>query len=362
MIAELVNLTKDDSIRIQECGEIILPRMEDMISAFYDRVLALPAMLKMVEETCGNKGISADQLVAHINQAQFRQWELFFQGDASKEFTETADKIGKAHERCGLTSDLYVASSSIILETMIGLVIDAYADEPDSKLKSSIHALIRMFLLELAHSIKSYDNAAHARATQDAMLSVIEDFDREVGEKLASISSSSEELSASAGTAQTTAKNNANVCSETSEQIESLTGKVGEMQTIVSELNSFVAVIEDVSKKTRLLALNATIEAARAGTYGRGFSVVAAEIKDLADQANKATEQISSQSDSTSKLISEAIEAISTTDQRVKNLAEVSDNLVAGIEEQYAATNQINTNLQGIMINLGQMKQRVTKI
>ena len=69
--------------------------------------------------------------------------------------------------------------------------------------------------------------------------------------------------------------------------------KVTAFQEAMSQVNQMTARIAEIAKQTQLLSFNASIEAARAGDAGRGFQVVAAEIKSLADDSKKAADEIS---------------------------------------------------------------------
>ena len=85
---------------------------------------------------------------------------------------------------------------------------------------------------------------------------------------------------------------------------------VGQLSSGASRIGDVVKLIRAIAEQTNLLALNATIEAARAGEAGRGFAVVASEVKTLASQTAKATEEIATQIGAIQGSTAQAVEAI----------------------------------------------------
>jgi methyl-accepting chemotaxis protein len=104
------------------------------------------------------------------------------------------------------------------------------------------------------------------------------------------------------------------------------------------QIGDIVTVINQIAAQTNLLALNATIEAARAGDAGRGFSVVASEVKSLATQTGKSTEQIGAKVTEIQSTTREVVASLASVAEAIDQLSGVTDSVSAAIEQQRAAT------------------------
>ena len=155
--------------------------------------------------------------------------------------------------------------------------------------------------------------------------------------------------------------------------------KIRELAGQTQKIGSIVATIDEIAAQTNLLALNAAIEAARAGEAGRGFAVVADEVRALASRTSKSTQEISSM---VSMIQASAMDASQSIADSVENFTQVADE-AGGIEtslnqilgkvsdvnnqvtqistaasEQTTATSEISTNMQSIT----SASQQITRV
>lgn len=178
--------------------------------------------------------------------------------------------------------------------------------------------------------------------------------------------------------------------SKTQNSINALASKVADASTVINNLSddsrqigSVLEVIQGIAEQTNLLALNAAIEAARAGEQGRGFAVVADEVRNLARRTQDSTREIQAviekMQSSTDKAVSvmgdgqaqaevsveqaqRAGEALTAINLSVQRISDMNTQIATAAEEQAAVANEINQNFNQITHSAVRAEEEATKI
>jgi methyl-accepting chemotaxis protein len=127
-------------------------------------------------------------------------------------------------------------------------------------------------------------------------------------------------------------------------------------------IGSVVKVITSIAEQTNLLALNATIEAARAGEAGKGFAVVASEVKDLATETARATEDIARRVETIQGDTSQAIEAINKITEVISQINDYQAVIATTVEEQSATSAEMSRSAQEAAAGANQISDNITSV
>ena len=188
---------------------------------------------------------------------------------------------------------------------------------------------------------------------------------RESNEASANVSlvaGSAEELSASISEINMQLAQTTELVGTAVNNAKATNGQYAGLVQAAQKIGDVVMLIRNIAGQTNLLALNATIEAARAGTAGRSFAVVASEVKSLAVETAKATEEIARHIDAVQQSTNGAVDAVHGIEQSMHEISTRTASAAASILEQNAATSEISRNAANAAGGTSTVVMALTKV
>ncbi|MGP1275320.1 MAG: methyl-accepting chemotaxis protein [Caulobacterales bacterium] len=285
---------------------------------------------------------------------------------ASAEYAAFWEALGRGEFCAGEYSRLAKGGREVWLQASYNPVRDLRGEPvkivklaTDVSAAAKARAERRRAQAEIASELKSVATGTASSTSQarDAEAASIQ-----ASQNVQAIASGVEELSASFGEIGRRVSEALNVSRAAVENARNTRQTVTGLADSAQAIGKVVELINAIAEQTNLLALNATIEAARAGEAGKGFAVVASEVKSLASQTSKAIDDITVQITAVQTSTQGAVSAIDEISRVIEQVDEISASIAAAVEEQSAVTEDISRNMQTAAIGVSQVSDAVKDI
>jgi methyl-accepting chemotaxis protein len=184
----------------------------------------------------------------------------------------------------------------------------------------------------------------------------------QISRSVDTVSAGSEEMGASIREISENASEAARVASEAVTVTAATSATMNKLGDSSAEIGNVIKVITSIAEQTNLLALNATIEAARAGEAGKGYAVVASEVKDLAQETARATQDISGRVEAIQADTAGAVGAIEEISLIIGRISDFQTIIASAVEEQTGTTAEMSRSVSEAATGTNEIAHSITGV
>ncbi|MBW5469390.1 globin-coupled sensor protein [Brevibacillus formosus] len=359
----MINLTEEELSIVKALQPLIIQNIDAIVDYFYASIEKEPLLMKIV-----NQNSTIERLKLTLN----RHICEMFSGRIDSAYIEQRSRIAVIHMRIGLEPKWYLGAFQNIMVSLIDLLQKNIPNKDE--FVQALTAVTKILSIEQQIVLEEYENehekarradqdkkdelrilltnSAHelAAVSEENSASVVQltEQSREVlrfAENGTGFSTKAQDLSREGK--EKLEKQQEQMCLIQS-SVKQISEEMNAMEENAEKIQGIVEVVTAIAEQTNLLALNAAIEAARAGEQGRGFAVVADEVRKLAEQTKKSVFGVR--------------ELIEKTNQQTVVLSSVVVEIQALVQSSTAVANETNAFFEGIMSAVSDSKEQSSRI
>lgn len=263
--------------------------------------------------------------------------------DAIGEVASNAANLNQSSAQLAQASDQAGQATSQIATT-----IQQVARGTSQQTEAATHSAASVE--QLRRAIENVSRGAQAQAEAVSKMAALTG---SLSSSIQQVAGNANAVSVESNNAATAAREGSTTVADTIEGMETIREKVGfsakkvqEMGNRSDQIGAIVETIDDIASQTNLLALNAAIEAARAGEHGKGFAVVADEVRKLAERSSAATKEIGSLIRGIQETVAEAVTAMNESAAEVETGTERASKAGTALENILKAAEAVNEQAQ----------------
>ncbi len=265
-------------------------------------------------------------------------------------FTDRRDEIGSMASAVEVFKDNMIKNEEMVAAQEVERKAKEVRAEKISQRTASFDNVIKLVLGTVSSASQQMEASAQtmqaAAEETNVQSTAVAAASEQASTNVQTVAAATEELSSSIQEISRQVAESTRVVNQAVNEATKTKQLVRGLDEAAGKIGQVVALITDIAEQTNLLALNATIEAARAGEAGKGFAVVASEVKNLATQTAKATEEIGGQISGIQSATKGSVEAIERIFETIEKVNGISTTIASAVEEQGAATKEIARNVE----------------
>ena len=309
--------------------------IDDALDEFYDYVDASDELSPFMDGHDHNR----------LKKVQRDHWHATVRDGFNDAYYDRLNRIGHAHARIGLPAQYFIRGYRALLNSLADLGKQKRIN------KTSVFYMIRkmsdVILHDLEVGIDIYYSVLreNKNTTSQNVLHHSQEFAsrmQQLSGEVQSIATAVDQMDNSITDISANVDETTRFAQAASDKADSAATSMHSVSSASEEIGSFLSIITEIADKTKLLAVNAAIEAARAGEAGKGFTVVADEVRQLAEGTEAGAKDVANKVEEIQNAVSGLRRTIESVQESFSHVLSASDKIASAVHQQSASSREMS--------------------